>query len=619
MPRIRLVPALSLFPLLIAAGIAVAAGITGAAGASSAERPIVLAGIRPGADAGGGGENRESTGSPLLMAQPEGPLGLEAPSRSWPAAIGETFGTPMFYDLNGDGTMEVIAVDRQRTYVYSAAGVLLVGWPQVTGEVNNTPAVADIDEDGQPEIIVASSGTPPRIRCYRLNGTSIPGFPVSLPYQYWLNVTAPAVADVDGDGHLDVGAQSEPGVAFFDRFGRALPGWPYLWSTTQNIPWSAPAVGDLDGDGKNEVVVGTNDQYTPGVHVIRSNGTAKAGWPQPTRNIFASPAIADLDGDGDMEVVIQEGDPTWYGGRMHVWHHDGTYLPGWPLSISDDWEGSRSNPAIADLDGDGTLEIVTATGDARLHILRIDGTEFAGYPRVLPGGSISSAQVYDVDADGIEEIFLCYYATGSQWVGAWKLDGAVLAGFPKLLFAGSQLDAHGSVHIADLEGDGDLDLCAEGGTFGSGRVSVYEINGSTYQPGVTRADWPKIRRDAHNTGCYSREDPSAAPDGPGIAAWHRGARIVCSPNPVAFGGGLQLRIPGTGSGRLEAFDPLGRALGGVDAQGGTSFAIELNRLTGSRFTGNCFLRWRPQVRSPRAARVAKEDSISTARLTVLGH
>ncbi len=593
-------------------------------GAFAADSPVVLVGICPEparqiCRAGVGSTPGPSTDA--LPAAAEGRSALVrlggAASRAWPAAIGENFGTPMFHDLNGDGTMEVIAVDRQRTYIFSGTGTLLPNWPQNTGEVNNTPAVADIDEDGHPEIIVASSGAPPKIRCYRLNGTSVTGFPVALPYQYWLNVTAPVVADVDGDGHLDVGAQSEPGVAFFDRHGRPLPGWPYLWSTTQNIPWSAPAVGDLDGDGSSEVVVGNNNLYDWGVHVIRANGAAMPGWPQSTRNIFSSPAIGDLDDDGDLEIVVQEGDPTWYGGRMHVWHHDGTELPGWPLSISDDWEGSRSNPAIADVDGDGTLEIVTATSDARLHILRIDGTEFAGYPRTLPGGSISSAQVIDVDADGIGEIFLCYYASGNQWVGGWKLGGSVLTGFPKLLYSGSELDAHGSAHIADLEGDGDLDLCAQGGTFGAGLVWAYEINGSTYQPGLTRADWPKIRRDVFNTGCYPLAIASAAPNEPPVAARCQDASIGCFPNPVVRGGEVQLRIPGTGSGRLEVFDPAGRVLGGVDARGGASFAIAQDRLIGSRYTGCCFLRWRPVKATAQAGSLQAGDQISTARLIVL--
>jgi hypothetical protein len=524
----------------------------------------------------------------------ERPVSLDG-YRSWPATIGENFGTPMFCDLNDDGVMEIISVDRARTYVFDHEGNTLPGWPQSTGEVNNTPAVADIDEDGVMEIIVASAGAPPRIHCLHPDGTRQPGFPVSLPYQNWLNVSAPAVADVDGDGHLDVGAQSEPGVAFFDRCGHPLAGWPYLWATSQNIVWSAPAVADLDGDGHNEVVVGNNNLYDPGVHVIRFDGTAMPGWPRSTRNIFSSAAVADLDGDSHLEIVIQEGDPTWYGGRMHIWRYDGTELPGWPRSIADEWESSRSNPAIADVDNNGSLEIVTATSDARLHILNIDGTEFPGYPRALPGGSISSAQVIDVDNDGIEEIFLCYYAGNSQWVSGWRLDGGVLPGFPKLLFANSQLDAHSSAHLADLEGDGDLDLCAQGGTFGAGRVCVYEVDGSLSHPAVTRADWPKIRHDARNTGFFPRIDPAGVQDG--LAGDPLALeRISCRPNPVDANGVMRLLLPGHGPGRLMAFDSSGRRVGAMQAQGGEPFTLGLRQLTGGDGApGAYFLRWLPGV------------------------
>jgi len=502
------------------------------------QRPVVRTGFSP--------MEAPGPGAPTAW-----PGAAPAGTRAWPAVIGENFATPMFHDLDGDGRCEVIASDRSSTYVFDASGALVPGWPRPGGS-DHTAAVADIDEDGVPEILVASTGGPGKIRCFHPDGTVQPGFPVNLPYQYWLNTSAPAVADVDGDGHLDVGAQTEPGVAFFDRFGQPLPGWPYTWSTQQNIVWSAPAVADLDGDRDVEVVVGTNCLYGPSVHVIRSDGTALPGWPLPTENIFASAAVGDLDADGDLEIVIQEGDPTWYGNQMHVWHHDGSYLPGWPREISPQWESSRSNPAIADVDGDGLPEIATVTGDGLLHLFRIDGTEKPGYPRMLPGsGPISSLQVIDADADGVEELFLCYHAGGNQWVGGWKYDGSSLPGFPKVLFTNAELNAHGSVHLADLEGDGDLDLCAQGGTFGAGRVWVYEVDGSTFDAATSRADWPKIRHDRQNTGAYAPRDPAAVPDGgAGLAA----GRLVLWPNPVRGGETLSLRLPAGPGGRLSLYD-----------------------------------------------------------------
>ena len=492
----------------------------------------------------------------------------------------------MFFDLDGDGTMEVITTDRQSTYVFAASGMLLPGWPR-SGGSDNIPAVADLDGDGAPEILVASPGAPPRIRCFNVDGTAQAGFPVSLPYQNWLNVSAPAVADVDGDGHLDVGAQSEPGVAFFDRFGQPLPGWPYLWTTTQNIVWSAPAVADLDGDGLLEVTVGNNNLYDWSVHVIRADGTAMPGWPRPTNNIFSSAAVGDLDADGDLEIVIQEGDPTWYGNRMHVWHHDGSYLLGWPRAIAPEWECSRSNPALADVDHDGHIEIVTQTGDGMLHVLAKDGTERTGYPRQLPGGgSVSSLQVIDVDADGIEEFFLAYYSGGNQWVAGWRLDGSPLAGFPKLLYTSTQLDAHSSAHFADLEGDGDLDFCAQGQTFGAGLVWVYEVDGSIFDPGTSRADWPKIRRDVRNTGHYPHHGPAAIAEAAPARPPFR-----CYPNPVRMGERIALQLPGELAGWISLFDAAGRRVGGTQVAG-PLLDVTAGTLFGSApVPGVYFLRW----------------------------
>ena len=286
------------------------------------------------------------------------------------------------------------------------------------------------------------------------------------------------------------------GVYFFDRFGHALPGWPYTWPATQNLAWSAPAVADLDGDGSAEVIVGENCFGASHVHVIGADGRAKPGWPVGTQAIFSSPAVGDLDGDGDLEIVVQEGEINFLGRRLLVFHHDGTFMAGWPRQICEDGYGSRSNPAIADVDGDGTLEIVTATNDCMLHIYRADGTAYPGYPWLTPGdGHISSVQVADVDGDGRQEIFLCYYNGGNQYVCGWRLDHTTLPGFPMLLIAGTELAAHGSAHIADMDGDGDLDIAACGTSLSGGSLCVFEIPGSVYHPATTRLEWPKIRRD----------------------------------------------------------------------------------------------------------------------------
>jgi hypothetical protein len=111
---------------------------------------------------------------------------------------------------------------------------------------------------------------------------------------------------------------------------------------------SSAAIGDLDGDGTNEIVVGTNETYT-------------------------SPAPAPLPG-------LPGGS-----GRAYVIEADGTIAPGWPVkptSIAPSAvpvvaEGVPNSPALADVDGNGTLEIALAVFIGDPTIYRANGTTFA--------------------------------------------------------------------------------------------------------------------------------------------------------------------------------------------------------------------------------------------------
>jgi len=511
----------------------------------------------------------------------------------WWVDIGPNTSSPMFYDLDGDGVLEVITSDDYYTYVFNASGGLWPGWPQAgSGSVMGIPAVADIDEDGRPEILIGTRSI--QIICFNTDGTIQTGFPVGLPHGVWGGTSCPAVADVDGAGHLDVGAPSQLGVAFFDRVGHPLPGWPYLWDTPQNFAMAGPAVADLDGDGSCEVVVGNNNIsgydgvnhsiLACGVHVIRADGSAMPGWPRPTSCIFASPAVGDLDGDGDLEIVVHEGDWGFWGTRMHVWHHDGSDVAGWPREIAVHGQGSRSDGALADVDSDGTLEIVlhsgsvptaAAAGEPMLHIFRVDGTEMPGYPRRLPilCDSISSVQVVDTNADGWAEFFLCYWESGSQWVSGWAFDGVTLTGFPRLIFAETELAAHGSAHLADLEGDGDLDLCVQGSNWTHGRLRVLEVPGSTWHAQPDRPDWPKIRRDACNTGFCPA--PASRPEARDI---HPVVQSPAFPNPVSLSGVLSFRLAEDQRQRIALFDLAGRRLGAAEVSGRRDGSIAIRSL-----------------------------------------
>src|SRR6185369_5741879 len=133
-----------------------------------------------------------------------------------------------------------------------------------------------------------------------------------------------------------------------------LAGWPVMFIFSHGIKVSGPGlavVGDIDGDGEQDVLVGSgtcvfwDDSVSPHlrrcfpVAALHAHGTLLAGFPKRTvqHGVGAntSPAIADLDGDGRVEVVWLDAD-----GRVVVWNVQGT--PG-PENLQ--WPMFRHDPA----------------------------------------------------------------------------------------------------------------------------------------------------------------------------------------------------------------------------------------------------------------------------------
>jgi hypothetical protein len=522
--------------------------------------------------------------------------------RGWPQATREIVATPIFADLTEDGVPEVIAGDDRYLYAFSQGGALL--WSLEIDNVQMHASVADIDGDTHPEIAIAS--TLPTARLWVINALGSPeaGWPVTIPVTQATNLTCPVIIDLNRDGRLDVGVAAERGVFFYNSNGSPLTGWPYLWPVPVNNPqWSAPAVGDIDHDGSLEVAVGNVCYPNWGVHVIRADGTSMPGWPKVIRPVYSSPALADLDGDLDLEVIAQEGDPGSQGSRMWVWHHDGTVMAGWPKAIAAEGWSSRCNPAVADVQQDGVVEIVTVTADSKLHVLLPNGIEMAGYPKTIAGvQQISSPSVLDVNNDGLQEIFETYWLSSAQYVSGWDLSGAILPGFPKTLFAPSDYNSHSSTHIMDADQDGTFEMAVAGSDMnGNGRVYVFNVEMSVATP-ASRMDWPKIRQNVEDHGRYIGRNPAET----AIDLPVRGELFRIAPNPVSMGSQITMRAPAGRPGTVLLFDPTGRvasrrALTGLES-------VNLEDLIGKSAAGVFFARWIPLSGGPP----------QTAKVIVLG-
>lgn len=168
----------------------------------------------------------------------------------------------------------------------------------------------------------------------------------------------------------------------------------------------------------------------------------RTGW-------YASPAVADLDGDNKPEVI-------WTDYRVVVVNGE---------NGSDQWVvnnpgGGRGWPGVvvASVDGNSSLEIVTAHSGGYVTIHNANGTAYGGWPQQpTPGNELRSLAVDDVDGNGDLEMLICSTRSENQWF-LYDHTGGVRAGWPVQVDSDSVGFAAGcfneNVGLADLDGDG---------------------------------------------------------------------------------------------------------------------------------------------------------------------
>ncbi len=202
-----------------------------------------------------------------------------------------------------------------------------------------------------------------------------------------------AIIDLDGDGELEVILGDAGGLVHaINAMGEELPGFPA--NVNDGISGS-PAIADIDNDGDLEIVVGSRDNN---LYVIQHDGSAEA---IVTANgyLMATPSLADLDDDGDYEIIA-----PGYGRDIQIVHHDGSHFGASPLYV--DPERMVRGAAVAHINDHTLWVIVVSTQSGNLHVLDMLGDELAGFPVSLGAGSQSDVSVADLDGDGNLEILV---------------------------------------------------------------------------------------------------------------------------------------------------------------------------------------------------------------------
>ncbi len=319
--------------------------------------------------------------------------------------------TMAFGDIDGDGDLDLFWGD------FFEPGLLLIpnegscaapslraaprrfpfGSAVVTSGYN-APTTGDVDGDGRLDVVMGVVGG-----AYQPNHTTIanlylieqkqPGIFTTVTSQLipMIDVgseSAPALADIDGDGDLDllVGNRIDPAndssgtITWFENVGTASH--PVL-QDRGTLPIRgqynyAPAVADLDGDGLPDLVLGT---WTNNVEWYRNTGArGKPAWKladsalvELARGSNTVPAAGDIDGDGLIDLVVGSAS-----GRLTFYRNVGSRTAPRFAVVTTALDtikfGRRAAPALADMDGDGRPDLLVGNEDGTIVLWRNSGT-----------------------------------------------------------------------------------------------------------------------------------------------------------------------------------------------------------------------------------------------------
>jgi hypothetical protein len=247
--------------------------------------------------------------------------------------------------------------------------------------------------------------------------------------------------------------------------GQTVPGL-YLGG----LNWTHPSLGDLDADGDLELLVGERSGH---LVLYRNNGTRSSpDWRFETARYagvdtgdWAYPALADLTGDGALDLVVGAGRQS-----VSIYYNDGTSAsPVWPaapdVALSTGWNAA---PALDDLDGDGdrdllvghaggTLEYWQNTGTPTAPAWTLRSTQYGGIDESGASDGVQPAFI-DLDGDGDRDLLLglCGQMVWYRRGGTVRNLTWARVGADPVGYGGGSCAT--SPGAGDWDGDGDLDL-----------------------------------------------------------------------------------------------------------------------------------------------------------------
>jgi FG-GAP-like repeat/FG-GAP repeat len=388
-------------------------------------------------------------------------------------------------DFNGDGLTDLLFTSSsdnsaaQVGVIFGAAnGTFQSPLSYPVGPTPGQPVLADLNGDGFLDMVAPTTGTGGNLAVLLGNGDGSFQPPVSYPAA--AGADSVAVGDFNGDGKPDLAVSTLSLTTFTINLLVFLGNGDGTFQAPRatSVFNSAQVVlGDFNKDGKLDAVVAGQVLLGNGDGTFRVTSTI----------VTAFLLAADLDGDGNLDMV-----GTGTGGTVLVQlgNGDGTFRAAVRYPI-----GNSGLLAVGDLNGDGKPDIVAVaepfirgsasqvlSGNIAVLLNNGDGTfQPAVKYSVAPG--LISVVMADFNGDGYTDVAV---ASGSASVSGLSVllgngDGA----FRNALNYGGGTPTR--LAVGDLNGDGQPDLALTGGLDNSVTVLL-----NTYVPGSGGSACPPV-------------------------------------------------------------------------------------------------------------------------------
>jgi hypothetical protein len=353
---------------------------------------------------------------------------LQAPS---PYQAGYGPGNVAVDDFNGDGKPDLVTADSEYGSGSTVAVLLGNGDGTFQNQVQYTTAsdpvwvtVGDFNGDGKLDL-AAANYTVNTVSVLLGNGDGT--FQADRGYGTANEPTSVAVGDFNGDGKLDLVTANYSGtVSVLLGYGDGTFA-PHVDYTTGTEPDSV-AVGAFNGDGKLDLA--TANFYANTVSVLLGNGegTFQKHVDYTVGIAPYSVAAGDFNGDGILDLVVANSSNNSNTVSILLGNGDGTFQ-----AHTDYATGIEpQSVAVADFNGDGKLDLVTANygayggGNTASILLGNGNGTFQPYMEYSTGAGPISVAVADFNLDGAADFVTADAPAGTVSISL-NLGGTLLS------------------------------------------------------------------------------------------------------------------------------------------------------------------------------------------------